>query len=290
MGKEALEKSPIILLENLAHQTEEQWEQNWQDPKFTIHFPKTAAEIVSSDQWGILTDENRKVMVERATITFMRLSWKLGEQGSIAGSTLLLDKNLDLKHTHKRKEDSGLESTGESLMRCNIGSFILLGKSLNDKEWINNIVSESYQQLNNGKQNNFRQHILRLTTKDSFFRNWVKAHSLDNQNGFEWNRETARLFLQLRSKSDRSLPLEFEQDLTIYPLEVVDEFVGHALKYVNGPRTIGKRASSKHASPSVFITRIKELDESGYFDGSSLSLQVQGKIKDLKALIANKPA
>jgi hypothetical protein len=96
MGKEALEKSPIILLENLAHQTEEQWEQNWQDLKFTIDFPTTAAGIVSSEQWGILTDENRKVMVERATKTFMRLPWKLSKQGSVAGSALLLDKNLDL--------------------------------------------------------------------------------------------------------------------------------------------------------------------------------------------------
>jgi len=290
MRKEALEKSPIILLENLVHQTEEQWEQNWQDLKFTIHFPKTVAGIVSSEQWGILTDENRKMMVERATITFMRLSWKLGEQGYVAGSALLLDKNLDLKRTYKREEGAGLESTGENLMGCNIGSLFFWGKSLNDKEWINNIVSESYQQLNSGKQNNFRQHILRLTMKDSFFRNWVKAHSLDNQNDFEWSRETARLFLQLCSKSDRSLPLAFAQDLTIYPLEVVDEFVGHALKYVNGTRTIGKKAGSKHASPSVFITRIKELYESGYFDGSSLSLQVQGKIEGLKALIANKPA
>ena len=289
MRKEELQTSPIVTLESLANQTEEQWEQNWQDLKFTIDFPRTVAGIVSSEQWGILTDENRKVMVEKATKTFMRLPWKLSKQGSVAGSALPLDKNLDLKRTNKR-EGAGLESTGENLMRCNIGSFILLGKSFNDKEWINNIVSESYQQFNSNKQNNFRQHILRLTTKDSFFRNWVKAHSLDNQNGFEWNRETARLFLQLCSKSDRSFPLEFEQDLTIYPLEVVDEFVSHALKYVNGPRTITKRASSKHTNPSVFITRIKELYESGYFDGSSLSLQVQGKIKDLKALIANKPA
>ncbi len=195
MRKEALERPPIILLENLAHQTEEQWEQNWQDLKFTIHFPRSVAGIVSSEQWGILTDENRKVMVERATKTFMRLSWKLSEQGSVAGSALILDKNLDLKRTHKREEGAGLESTGENLIRCNIGSFILLGKSLNDKEWINNIVSESYQQLNSGKQNNFRQHILRLTTKDSFFRNWVKTSNLDSQNGFEWNREVAKLFL-----------------------------------------------------------------------------------------------
>ncbi len=90
------------------------------------------------------------------------------------------------------------------------------------------------------------------------------------------------------SKSDRSLPLAFEQDLTIYPLEVVDEFVGHALKYVNGPRAIGKRAGSKHVGHSVFITRIKELHESGYFDGSPLSLQVQEKIKDLRSSVVKK--
>lgn len=288
MGKEALEQSPITSLEELISQTEEQWEQNWQNLDFVKQFPKLAARLVSSEGKTMLTDQQQKAMVERSLTIFMRMSWKPSELEAVAGITLIVDENLDVGGKGKEFESS--QSRGEPLGRCLIGSLILLGKSLEDKEYINVLMSESYQRLNSGKKSNFRQHILRLTTKDSFFRKRVKTHNLDSQNGFEWNRETAKLFLQLYSKSDRSLPLEFEQDLKIYPLEVVDEFADHALRYVSESPTIGKRASPKHPSPSVFITRIKELYESGYFDESPLALQVQQKIEDLKALVSNKPA
>ena len=287
MRKEALGNLPTVPLENLAHQTEEQWEKNWQDLNFAKIFPKHAAVFVSPKGKMELSEHDRKLMAERSLTTFMTLSWKPGPK-AVAGTAVFVDKNLNpVPPTYR-----GIESrpSTESLLRVNIGCHILMGKSLKDKDYIDNLMSQRSSEFTHAKIPTLRSHFSRLITNDNLFANWVKTHSLDNQNGFEWNRETARLFLQLCSKSDRSLPLEFEQDLTIYPLEVIDEFVGHALKYVNGPYTIDKRPSSRHASPSVFIARINELYESGYFYGSPLAFQLQGKIKNLKALIANKPA
>ena len=280
MGKEALEQSPITSLEELISQTEEQWEQNWQNLDFVKRFPKLATRLVSEGKTKLL-DDDLKSMVERSLTSFISLSWKPGKPEAVAGISLIVDENLDVIPGGKGKDFESSQSRGEPLGRCLIGSLILLGKSLEDKEYINVLMSESYQRLNSGKKSNFRQHILRLVINDSFFRNWVKTHNLDSQNGFEWNRETARLFLQLYSKSDPGLPLEFGEDLKIYPLEVVDEFVDHAKKYVNESPTISKRESPKHPSPSVFIIRLQELYDRGYFDDSPLSLQVQSKIAGL---------
>jgi len=60
MGKEVMLEGSPISLETLAHQTEEEWKQNWQDPNFTKDFPKLAARIVSSPEWQGIPDKDKK--------------------------------------------------------------------------------------------------------------------------------------------------------------------------------------------------------------------------------------
>lgn len=289
MSKEALGNLPTVPLEALAYLTEEQWEQNWQNLDFVKGFPKLATRLVSPEEKTKLPDDDQKSMVERSLTTFMRLSWKPDKQGFVAGNALLLDENLDYMPLRKGKETGGLESTGESLIRCNIGSFILLGKTLEDKEHINHLLLESYQNLKENRKNNFRQNILRLASKDSLFRDLVKAHSLDTQNGFEWNREMAKLFLQLlASDSVNTFPVAFSEDLKIYPIEVVDEFLNYALGYVKDHPQINKVKRKTAIKPMEFIIQLDNLHGSGYFDGSPLSLRVQQKIEGLKSSVMKK--
>jgi len=158
-----------------------------------------------------------------------------------------------------------------------------LGKSLEDKEYINNILSKSYQCFNYGKKFSFWQHISQLLRKDSLFRNWVKTNALDTQSGFEWNRDVAKLLLGL--KADRNiLPSEFSGDLKIYPLEVVDEFVEHGNDYIDSllqtpkKRDKGRKGTTDNID---FMLQLQDLSDSNYFGDSTLSLEVQGKIEHL---------
>lgn len=221
-------------------------------------------------------------MVGRATEAFMTLSWKSGAPKSVAGMALKVNENLDI--IYGTKEIVSTDSRAETLGRCIVGSLIVVGKSPEDKEYINNILSKSYQCFNYGKKFNFCQYISQLLRKDSFFRNWVKRKALDTQSGFEWNRDVAKLLLGL--KADRNiLPSEFKGDLKIYPLEVVDEFVKRGNNYINSlPQTPKKRDKGRKGTTDNidFMLQLQDLSaDSNYFDDSPLSLEVPGKIADL---------
>jgi len=73
MGKEVVLEGSPIPLETLAHQTEEEWSQNWQDLKFTKYFPKLVPTIVSSPEWQGIPDKDKKVMTGRSTRTLVML-------------------------------------------------------------------------------------------------------------------------------------------------------------------------------------------------------------------------
>jgi hypothetical protein len=268
MGKEVVLEGSPISLETLAHQTEEEWEKNWQNPDFVKNFPRLAAGLVSPDLKPILTDEQREEMVRRATKTFI-----LPILPGKTNFALQVNENLDVTPTGQGKKDITANSRLlESLGTWVTGDLILLGKSLKDKEHINNILSESYGHFDLYKKSAFRTHVLLLLKKDSLFRNWVKTNQLDSQNGFEWSTETAKLFLFLWHLGSESvnLPTVFGQDLKIYTPETLEVFIDYAKDRVeNGLK-----------SKRILFDFIKRLEEM-----SPLPPDIQGKIDNLRALL-----
>jgi len=280
MKKEIVENPPSIHLAELISLTEEQWRLKWQDINFTKEFPKQAVEIASPQKRHLFTNDSLKTMVQRSTITLMDISWKTG-RSSFAGINFIVDDRLNA--TAQTEDVAKLASSRESLIRCNFGSLIFLGYCLEDKNFINNLLFNSYEHFGPYKKNGFRSHLLRLLRTDSSLQNFIKKNNLDTSNNFEWNREMAKLLLSLRS-SRNSLPVEFSESLCNYPFEAVDEFVNYALDYIN----TNSKISRTKTDVTEFLLRLGELKEKGYFDNSPLSLDVIKKIEKIKDSVSAK--
>lgn len=123
-----------------------------------------------------------------------------------------------------------------------------------------------------------------LSRKDSHLGNYIKTNELDKQNNFVWDREIATLFLSLKSARN-TLPVEFSENLSIYPIEVVDEFVNHALDRVYS----ASKTNRDNKDVTEFVLELSKLQDAGYFNGSPLSLQVQEKIELLKTRNTKNP-
>lgn len=136
MRKETAAKTPTIVAEELLSWTEEVWSNKWRDIEFTKSFPGLVIQIVSPEKRNLFLEKSRKAMLENATSSLMNLTWNPGKS-SYAGASSVVDENL--KTYARTEKNSGVRSRQESLIRVNIGSLILLGKSLNGKDHINNL-------------------------------------------------------------------------------------------------------------------------------------------------------
>ncbi|MBI2049388.1 hypothetical protein HYT32_00530 [Candidatus Roizmanbacteria bacterium] len=274
MRKERTERLPIMSLEPLVYLTEEKWTSQWQDSSFTTTFPKRVANADNIEGFKLLPDEDRIIVIQRAMQSFIGLPWGRSKE-SVAGNYYRLDKNLDIDPDIDRSKSA---EGGEQLIKCVIGSIVLLGKTLGDKEYIDALIIEYYGKFNLEKKSRFRNEIIRLAQRDGNFRNVVKTQRLDAQNNFDWDADVARLFLKLQSFSLRyKIPVEFKEGIKFYDFGALSVFVDYAIE----------NAETGERNLADFISRLNELDKD-YFDDSPASIRLQEKIQNLMEVVGRK--
>lgn len=222
--------------------TKEGFKEYWKDPGFAEGFPNMVYLFTSPHVSDKFTHEQKQRIFELGLKSLMELSWT-GRSGgaAISGKMFGVNKQAQLWERVYIRE---ISPDTEALTRLEIGSLILLGFSLKDKQYSKKFIIGCYKNLKDtnmtaSKARSFRGHILNnLLTVNNPFREWVKTNNLDANNGFEWDREVTKLILMLlplerATTLDRevpnNLPPEFK-DLKNFPPLVIDEFVDYALR------------------------------------------------------------
>jgi len=237
------EKSFIPSIEEVAGEiTKEGFKKYWKDPRFAEGFPNMVYLFTSPEVSDKFTHEQKQRIFELGLKSLMELPW-IGGAGGAAVSGKMLGVNEQTQLWEKvdiREIKPGIEA----LTRLEIGSLILLGLSLKNKQHSKKFIVDCYKNLKDtnkttSKSRSLRGHILNnLLTVNSPFREWVKTNNLDANNGFEWDREVSKLGLMLLplgkatapvQEVPNNLPPEFK-DLKNFPPLVIDEFVNYALR------------------------------------------------------------
>lgn len=222
--------------------TKEGFKEYWKDPRFAEGFPNMVYLLTSPHVSDKFTHEQKQRIFELGLKSLMELPWTGGADGAaVSGKMFGVNEQTQL---WERLNIQEIKPGAEALTRLEIGSLILLGFSLQDKQYSKKFIIGCYKNLKdinkktNSKPRSFRSSILNnLLTVNSPFRKWVKANNLDTNNGFEWDREVAKLGLMLlpldkttvpAREVPNNLPPEFK-DLKNFPPLVIDEFVNYAL-------------------------------------------------------------
>lgn len=222
--------------------TKEGFKEYWKSPSFAEGFPNMVYLLASPHVSDKFTHEQKQRIFELGLKSFMELPWT-GEAGGaiVSGKMFGVNKQTQL---WERVCIRQINPRTEVLTRLEIGSLILLGFSLEDKQYSKEFIIGCYKNLKDtnktaSKARSFRGHILNnLLTINNPFREWVKTNNLDANNGFEWDREVPKLVLMLLPlerattlprEAPNNLPPEFK-DLKNFPPLVIDEFLDYALR------------------------------------------------------------
>lgn len=222
--------------------TKEGFKEYWKDPGFAESFPNMVYLLTSPHVSDKFPHEQKQRIFELGLKSLMELPWTGGAGGAaVSGKMFGVNEQTQL---WERVDIREINPDTEVLTRLEIGSLLLLGLSLKDKQCSKEFIIGCYKNLKdinktNSKARSFRGHILNnLLTVNNPFRKWLKTNNLDANNGFEWDREVPKLvFMLLPLKSattlarevPNNLPPEFK-DLKNFPPLVIDEFVDYALR------------------------------------------------------------
>ena len=224
-------------------------EDGWKDRDFAARFPNLIFRLFSLEHDNKYSEEQKKEI--------LRLNFPLFMQSPSRGKALLATMQVNQEtqlweYTKEYTKDrSPVHPSKESLITIEIGSFILLGLSLKNREAGINLIIQSIQ--NHDKGEIFRTYIMnKIITTNSPFRQWVKANKLDTNNDFEWNREVAKLGLRLVPQN--VVPKEFK-NLENYPPIVVAEFADHLLMLTQ--KSTEDQLSKIRKSLPEFVLRLK---------------------------------
>lgn len=222
--------------------TKERFKEFWKDPRFAKSFPNMVYLLTSPKVPDKFTHEQKQRIFELGLKSLMELPWTGGADGAAVGGKMLSvnEKTQLWEGVYIQKIKPGTEP----LARLEIGSLILLGFSLKDKQSSKKLIIGCYKNLKDinktaSKPRSFRDHIMgKLIIVNNPFRQWVKRNNLDTNNGFEWDREVPKLGLMLfpqdaattpAQEVPNNLPPEFK-DLKNFPPLVIDEFANYALR------------------------------------------------------------
>lgn len=266
----------------------EQWRQNWQDNKFAKIFPNLIPQLL------ILPEENKKNIFYLAYTTFMDSPSSSSTHAARLGGIFLRISD----HNPLLWEPVGNRTqtpNKESLARIETDCLVLLGLSLKDKESAKDTIADSYNILskNNSTSNRarkFRENIFTTLVKNSPFRRWIKINNLDQDSGFDWDREVTRLALwRLFPPSQKiipdkqlpdGLPKELTSELKNFTPPGIDEFANYALGFAAISPITGARADDLR----TFIIEVRSLP-SDFFQGTDLLEITKGKIEALESLL-----
>lgn len=272
--------------------TREEWKAEWKTSEYTQLFPNLTFRLLSLDGRNQYTQEQKQRIFELGFTSFMELPWTAGGVAVGGKRTKVNEKTQLWEKIISRKVEQGTES----LIRVEIGCFILQALSLKNKEGAINLIIESYDSLKEvnkitSKQGIFRDHLSRLILTGDAFRQWVQANKLDRNNGFEWDSEVPRLGFRLLPQDRRiktsnqevpnKLSAEFnELDLRKYPPKAIVEFVDYILKIPTE-----KLTNTVRSDTNVFQTNLAETIENGAFNDSPSLGELKEKLNKLNTHI-----
>ena len=256
----------------------EEWEERWQNPEFRNSFPNLVFRLVSLENRDKYTQEQRQIIFELGFTSFTKLFDKF--EGFTYGQRVKVNKQTQLW-----ENESGLRTIDpdiQDLRLVQVGCFILLGLSIKNRE---DKINQIIQSCAPKKQKYFRIQIMNsLITIKSPFRQWVFANNLDEDLGFEWDSEVAKLGLILLPQ-DR-VPREFK-NIESYPPLVVFEFLNHISRLLSQKPTEDGRSRILKSLPE-FELRIKKEDFNNYpglgYDLQKILNDLESSSQELKSL------
>lgn len=233
----------------------------WQDREFLFEFPMLAVWLVGSEGKKEFSQDQRTDLFDRSLNTFLHNNYQIlaGYSFTKDGKFATRDNKGSLKTVSNNPELVPQDQATDSATKALIGSILLIGMSLSDRERLKSLVIESYQDLSEHRRVNLTDTLGRLLAKNNATRTWIKENELDRGNGFDWDHELAQLlFFGIYSGQGLErfpMPHEMNRDLKHFSLQTRSVMLDFALEY---REKLGR--SKNNAQLTDFILGMDEME------------------------------
>lgn len=275
--------------------TKERLKEFWKEPRFAESFPNMVCLLISPQFRDKFAQGQKQRIFELSLPSFMELPWTGGKSGAAVSAKIFrVNEQTQLWERVKTGKNQVIKPGIEALTRLEIGSLILLGLSLQDKQYAESLIAESYETMfspkkpANSKPRTFTDNLITLTTKNNVFRQWVKTNDIDLQNGFNWDRDVTKLALHLISsglprEARQELPKQFIPSLSLYPPEAIDELLNFSLAFVQKL----SRVSTVRKDIGAFNIELLQVLKTDFCKDPSLLAQIQSKQEQVATILAS---
>ena len=232
---ERLEQNPAIeqdkqypTIRNLLAASSEEMSSYWQDKTFLLEFPGLAVYLISGQGRNEFPEEERAKIFDISLRSLLSSDNRQLTAYSINAKEKVLSGNQNRFETEEKKTDSFAKAV--------LASILLIGMSLNNREKLIGIISQTHQDLTSSKRSYLTDAFGRLLMTNNIPRAWIKGKKLDSDNAFDWDSELARLLFfgiyKIRNETYRyiAIPKEMKANLIgYYSLETVDIMLDYSL-------------------------------------------------------------